>query len=87
MVDIVHGRTAREAGPANPVRAALFDPPDREFLANPYPTYDRLCVADPVPRTPLGLWVLTRYDDVALVLRDPRFSRPMGACSGCAGAA
>jgi cytochrome P450 len=75
MVDIVHGRTASEAEPASPVSAALFDPTDREFLANPYPTYDQLRAEDPVHRTPLGLWVLTRYDDVALVLRDPRFSR------------
>src|SRR4030095_1733916 len=30
---------------------------------------------DPVHRTPMGLWVLTRYDDVVSVLKDPRFGR------------
>jgi hypothetical protein len=60
---------------ANPVSGALFDASDADFVANPYPTYDRLRVEDPVHRTQMGLWILTRYDDVALVLRDPRFSR------------
>ena len=30
---------------------------------------------DPVHQTPVGMWVVTRYDDVALVLRDSRFGR------------
>jgi cytochrome P450 len=75
MVDSAHARTASEAKPLTTVSAALFDPTDTAFLANPYPTYGRLRAEDPVHRTPLGLWVLTRYEDVALVLRDPRFSR------------
>jgi pimeloyl-[acyl-carrier protein] synthase len=50
-----------------------FNPMDPEFIADPYPTYHRLRAADPVHHSPLGLWVLTRYDDVASVLRDPRF--------------
>ncbi len=75
MVDIAQGRTGSEAELATSISAALFDSADTEFLANPYPTYDRLRAEDPVHRAPLGLWVLTRYDDVALVLRDPRFSR------------
>ncbi len=28
---------------------------------------------DPVHRSPLGMWILTRYDDVAACLRDSRF--------------
>jgi len=50
-----------------------FNPMDPEFLANPYPTYARLRAEDPVHHSPLDFWVLTRYEDVAAVLRDPRF--------------
>ena len=52
-----------------------FNPFLPEFHANPYPFYHRLRAADPVHRTGMGLWVLTRYDDVVTVLRDPRFGR------------
>jgi pimeloyl-[acyl-carrier protein] synthase len=52
-----------------------FNPMDPEFLANPYPTYHRLRAEDPVHRSPLGFWILTRYDDVASSLRDPRFAK------------
>ena len=52
-----------------------FNPFLPEFHANPYPFYHRLRTADPVHRTAMGLWVLTRYDDVVSVLRDPRFGR------------
>ena len=50
-----------------------FNPMDPEFLANPYPTYHRLRQEDPVHHSPLDFWVLTRYEDVVAVLRDPRF--------------
>jgi pimeloyl-[acyl-carrier protein] synthase len=49
-----------------------FNPMDPEFLTNPYPTYHRLRAEDPVHQSPLGFWVLTRYDDVVATLRDPR---------------
>jgi pimeloyl-[acyl-carrier protein] synthase len=52
-----------------------FNPFLPTFHANPYPFYHRLRAADPVHRTPMGLWVLTRYDDVVAVLKDPRFGR------------
>jgi hypothetical protein len=53
---------------------------DPEFVADPYPTYHRLRAEDPVHRSPLGFWVLTRYDDVVAVLRDPRFVKePLAA--------
>ena len=52
-----------------------FNPFLPEFHANPYSFYHRLRAADPVHRTPMGLWVLTRYDDVVAVLKDPRFGR------------
>ena len=48
---------------------------DPAFNADPYPTYHRLRAEDPVHRTPMGFWILTRYDDVATVLRDARFGR------------
>ena len=46
-----------------------------EVREDPYPQYRALREADPVHRSPfLDMWVLTRYEDVALVLRDHRFS-------------
>ena len=53
----------------------LFNPLDPEFIADPYPRYRRLREEDPVHQSPMGFWVLTRYDDVAGMLRDPRFGR------------
>src|SRR5262245_38681242 len=52
-----------------------FNPMAPEFVADPYPTYHRLRAEDPVHRSPLGFWVLTRYEDVVLSLRDPRFGK------------
>ncbi len=52
-----------------------FNPLLPEFHANPYPFYHRLREEDPVHQSPMGFWVLTRYDDVVFVLRDPRFGR------------
>ena len=52
-----------------------FNPMDPEFVADPYPTYHRLRALDPVHHSPLGFWVLTRYDDCVTVLRDQRFGR------------
>jgi cytochrome P450 len=57
-----------------------FNPMDPEFLADPYPTYHRLRTEDPVHYSPLDFWVLTRYEDVVAVLRDPRFVKePLAA--------
>jgi len=53
----------------------LFDPTLPEFHANPYPFYHALREKDPVHQSPMGFWVLTRYDDVVMSLRDPRFGR------------
>jgi cytochrome P450 len=52
-----------------------FNPMDPEFVADPYPTYHRLRAKDPVYHSPLGFWVLTRYEDVVAVLRDPRLAK------------
>jgi pimeloyl-[acyl-carrier protein] synthase len=57
-----------------------FNPMDPEFLADPYPTYHRLRAEDPVHYSPLDFWVLTRYEDIVAVLRDPRFVKePLAA--------
>jgi hypothetical protein len=57
-------------------RTKAFDlndlPP--EFLDNPFPTYHLLRRHDPVHLNPDESYFLTRYDDVAAVYRDPRFS-------------
>jgi cytochrome P450 PksS len=49
----------------------------REFKANAYPFYARLRAEAPVSRVtfPTGeaAWLITRYDDVAAVLKDERF--------------
>ena len=55
--------------------AVEFNPFLPEFIADPYPLYHRLRIEDPVHRSPMGFWVLTRYDDVTMALRDPRFGR------------
>ena len=52
-----------------------FNPLLPEVIDDPYPLYHQLRTQDPVHQTPLGMWVLTRYDHVALFLRDPRFGR------------
>ena len=44
------------------------------FLADPAPTLHWLREHDPVHRSAQGYWLLTRYDDVAAALRDPRLS-------------
>ena len=53
----------------------VFNPLLPEFHANPYPFYRRLREADPVHLSTFGTWILTRYDDAVMVLRDPRFGR------------
>ena len=53
-----------------------FNPLLPEFRQNPYPTYQRLRTEDPVHSSMLpGVWVLSRYADVVMALRDPRFGR------------
>jgi cytochrome P450 len=58
-------------------------PPEAEqigspiFKANPFPCYSRLRAEAPVTRVTLlsreTAWLVTRYDDVAMVLKDERF--------------
>jgi cytochrome P450 PksS len=48
-----------------------------DFKANPFPFYSRLRADSPVFKTTLptgeSAWLITRYDDVAFVLKDERF--------------
>lgn len=62
-------------------QAGLFNAEMRE---NPYPIYQRLRDDDPVYwDEPSQVWVVTRFDDVAFVLKDPRFSsNRTGAAQG-----
>ena len=53
----------------------LFDPFSPEFAQNPYPTYKRLREEDPVHWSPLGFWMVTRFEDVDFVLRDKGFGQ------------
>ncbi|HXJ83843.1 MAG TPA: cytochrome P450 [Candidatus Methylomirabilis sp.] len=53
----------------------LYDPFLPEVIADPFPSYHRLRSAAPVHLSPLGFWILTRYNDCMMVLRDPRFGR------------
>lgn len=57
-----------------------YDPTSARILSDPYDTYDRLRTRDPVHRMRLiNGWVLTRYEDVDMVLRDHRqFSKNDG---------
>jgi cytochrome P450 len=50
-----------------------------EFLEDPSPTLAWLREHAPVHESPHGYWLLTRYDDVAAALRDPRLSSDWGA--------
>jgi pimeloyl-[acyl-carrier protein] synthase len=55
--------------------ALAFNPFLPDVHEDPYPLYQRLRAEDPVHRSELGFWVLTRHADVLAVLRDPRMSR------------
>jgi len=49
--------------------AVVFNPLLPGFDADPYPHYREMREVDPVHDHPLGFWFLTRYDDVAHLLR------------------
>ncbi len=48
-----------------------LDPFAPGFYDNPYDQYARLREHDPIHRTALGSWIITRWDDVHAVLRKP----------------
>lgn len=64
---LTHRRTTVTTAPVD-----FFSP---EIIADPYPALRRLREEEPVHwNGRLGAWVLTRYEDVSLGLRDERFS-------------
>ncbi|MFI0372000.1 cytochrome P450 [Actinomadura sp. 1N219] len=53
-----------------------YDPWSPEFVANPYPAFERLRADRPVFfDEPTGQWVISRYEDVDALLRDRRLGR------------
>ena len=50
-----------------------FNPFDESFRRDPYPVYRALRDEDPVHRSFLDAWVVTRHADVKFVLKDRRF--------------
>jgi cytochrome P450 PksS len=62
-----------------PPEIATLDITSPRFKANPYPLYKRLRNETPVcpTRLPDGrvAWLVARYDDAAVVLKDPRFAK------------
>jgi cytochrome P450 len=60
-------------------RPVVYNPFLPDVRANPYPQYRRLRESDPVHfSSQTGMWFLSRYEDCALALRDPRFSAELG---------
>jgi cytochrome P450 len=65
-----------QAFPASDPSLNLYNRLAPEVLANPYPLYHRLRTEDPVHWDPyLHAWIVTRYADVAMVLRGCSASR------------
>ena len=52
----------------------FFNPLEPGYAENPYPQLAMLRERDPVHHSPLGIWMLFRYDDVFAVLRDASMS-------------
>ena len=53
----------------------LFNPLSPDFIANPYPFYNRLRESDPMHLTPLGFYLVSRHAEVTSILRDKRFGK------------
>ena len=51
-----------------------FNPAMPEFRANPYPIYQLLRTAMPMFQTPIGVWLISRYADGDVILKDKRFA-------------
>lgn len=51
-----------------------LNPFDRRARPDPYPIYQYMRTVEPVHKSPVGFWILTRYDDCLTVLTDERWS-------------
>jgi pimeloyl-[acyl-carrier protein] synthase len=67
---------ASTTAPISKRQVELFNPRDPAFIADPYPIYARLREEDPIHRSFMGAWVLTRHEHVKLAYRDNRFRAP-----------
>jgi cytochrome P450 len=63
--------------PDNAAAEPVFNPLSPDFLRDPYPTYHRLRLDDPMHRSPLGITMASRHADVAYILRDARFGKDL----------
>jgi len=64
-------QTERPQGADHPVDED-FDPLDPEYLADPYPYYERFRERAPVFYAPkIDFWVVSRYGDVQEIVKDP----------------
>jgi len=53
-----------------------YEPTNTEFLQNPYPTYAKMRVEEPIAYfEKWGSWLFTRHEDVTTLLRDRRLGR------------
>jgi cytochrome P450 len=56
---------------AAPPRVMGLNPFEPGFFDDPYAQYAAVQEADPIHLTPLGTWLITRWDDVHTLLRTP----------------
>ena len=49
-----------------------LNPSEPGYVADPYPTFEYLREIEPLHRTQIGPWALTRYDDIVNALTDDR---------------
>jgi cytochrome P450 len=52
----------------------MWKPLDPENIRDPYPMYARLRTQDPVHHAQTGEYIITRYEDVKSILKDPNFA-------------
>src|SRR3984957_13599507 len=75
MVQQRRASTADNRGERVAMTYDFFAPSTRD---DPYSLFNRLRTNDPVFETDFGYWYVTRYDDVAKLLRDPRLIAGQG---------
>ncbi len=59
----------------------VFDPFHPRLRTDPYGFYEELRLQDPIHRSPFGMWIITRYEDVLTLLRHPDTSNRPSAQS------
>jgi cytochrome P450 len=74
----------KEAMMTNSPPPLTIDFRDPAYRADPYPQLAQLRQHDPVHLTALGFWLMTRYEDVNRLNRDPRLGRDLGKWQGYA---